>query len=286
MDRDTRLAAAHWLEQRVPAIVVEIARARGSAPRGAGTRMLVSSVQAVGTIGGGHLEWKALEYARAMLAARDASPREEHYALGPSLGQCCGGAVDLVYAPLDEHALARWPRSTPLFHLQLHGSGHVGQAIATLLATLDVTVDWIDERDEAFPPTTTLGTPWPDAIRRRTLAGAEGEVALADPGSFVLVLTHDHALDFRITEAALRRDEVGFVGLIGSRSKRARFLSRFSARGLSDVHLARLQCPVGLPGIDGKQPEVIALAVVAQLLQVASGIAARAGSEVAAAVQK
>ncbi len=280
MDRDTRLAAVHWLEQRIPAVVVEIAQARGSAPRGAGTRMLVSAVQSIGTIGGGHLEFKALAAARAMLAARDvaqdAAPRREHYPLGPALGQCCGGTVDLDYRRLDADALAAWPRPEPLFHLQLHGAGHVGHAIATLLATLDVTVDWIDERDDVFPPTTTLGTPWPDAIRRVSGDGAEHEAAGAVAGTFFLVLTHDHALDFRITEAILKRGDFGFLGLIGSKSKRARFLHRFEDRGVAPAQLARLHCPVGVAGIEGKQPEVIAMAVVAQLLQ--AGAQARAGA--------
>jgi xanthine dehydrogenase accessory factor len=270
MDRDTRLAALHWLEQRTPAVVVEVVQARGSAPRGAGTRMLVSAVQAIVTIGGGHLEWKALATARALLAARDAAPRRERYPLGPALGQCCGGAVELEFSLLDDRAIARWPDSLPLLHLQMHGAGHVGHAIATLLTTLDVRVDWIDERDGAFAPTTTLGTPWPDSVQRRVVEGAEGEVAGAPPGTFFLVLTHDHALDFRIVEAALRRDDAGFVGVIGSKSKRERFRHRLSARGLSDERVARMACPVGLPGITGKQPEIIALAVVAQLMQEAA----------------
>ena len=267
MDRDTRLAAMHWLEQHTPAVVVEIVAARGSAPRDAGTRMLVSAVQAIGTIGGGHLEFKALAAAKAMLAARDTQPRRERYPLGPALGQCCGGVVELEYSLLDDSAIARWPDSAPLMHLQMHGGGHVGEAIATLLATLDVRCDWIDERDDAFAPTTTLGTPWPDSVRRRIAEGAEAEVAAAPAGAFFLVLTHDHALDFRIVEAALRRDDAGFVGLIGSKSKRERFRHRLAQRGMSDERIACMQCPVGLPGLTGKQPEVIALAVVAQLMQ-------------------
>ena len=273
MDRDTRLAAMHWLEQRTPAVVVEIVDARGSAPRGAGTRMLVSAVQSIGTIGGGHLEWKALASARDMLATRDALPRRERYPLGPALGQCCGGVVELDYTLLDDSAIARWPENPPLMHLQMHGAGHVGHAIATLLATLDVRCDWIDERDDAFPPTTTLGTPWPDSMRRRVAPGAEGEVAAAPPGAFFLVLTHDHALDFRIAEAALRRDDAGFVGVIGSKSKRERFRHRLEQRGMDEARIARMQCPVGIAGIAGKQPEVIALAVVAQLMQQATTIA-------------
>jgi len=277
MDRDSRNAAAHWLEQRIPAIVVEVTRALGSAPRGAGTRMLVSAVQSIGSVGGGHLEWKAIAAAQAMLANRDMAPRQQRYPLGPALGQCCGGVVDLRYAPLDADALARWPAAAPLFHLQLHGSGHVGHAIATLLATLDVTVDWIDERDDAFAPTTALGTPWPEAIRRVNLEGAEGEVALAPANGFFLVLTHDHALDFRIVEAVLRRGDFGFLGVIGSKSKRERFRHRLAERGIDEAALARLHCPVGVAGIGGKQPEVIALAVVAQLLQAATATAAAAG---------
>ena len=270
MDRDTRLAAMHWLEQRIPAVVVEIVETRGSAPRGAGTRMLVSAVQAIGTIGGGHLEFTARAAAKAMLCARDTTPRHERYPLGPALGQCCGGVVELAYSLLDDSAIARWPDSPPLMHLQMHGGGHVGHAIATLLTTLDTRVDWIDERDDAFAPTTTLGTPWPDNVRRRVADGAEGEVAAAPPGAFFLVLTHDHALDFRIVEAALKRDDAGFVGVIGSKSKRERFRHRLARRGMSDERVARMRCPVGLAGVTGKQPEVIALAVVAQLVQEAA----------------
>jgi xanthine dehydrogenase accessory factor len=272
MDRDTRLAAIRWLEQRTPAIVVEIATTRGSAPRGAGTRMLVSAVQAIGTIGGGHLEFKALATAREMLATQQPAPRHARYPLGPALGQCCGGVVELDFVPLDGAAIARWPEAPPLMHLQMHGAGHVGQAVATLLATLHVRCDWIDERDDPFPPTTTLGTPWPGHVQRRTADGAEAEVATAPPGAFFLVLTHDHALDFRIVEAALRRGDAGFVGLIGSTSKRERFRHRLALRGLDEACIARLQCPVGLPGVAGKQPEVIALAVAAQLMQHAAAV--------------
>jgi xanthine dehydrogenase accessory factor len=230
-------------------------------------------VQAIGTIGGGHLEFRALATARAMLAERAEAPRHERYPLGPALGQCCGGVVELEFTLLDDSAIARWPRGKPLLHLQMHGAGHVGHAVATLLTTLDVSVDWIDERDDVFPPATTLGTPWPDSVRRRIAPGAEGEVADAPAGTFFLVLTHDHALDLRIVEAALRRDDAVFVGVIGSKSKRERFRHRLIQRGMSDERVARMHCPVGLPGLPGKQPEVIALAVVAQLMQAAAACA-------------
>lgn len=262
--------AAAWLAARESAIVVEVVGARGSVPRGVGTRMVVGTTDTIGTIGGGHLELKAITAARAMLARRSLAREQQSFALGPSLGQCCGGAVTLALAPLDDAALARWPAPAPLFHLQLHGAGHVGRAVATLLATLDVDVDWFDERDEQFAATTSLGSPWPDHIRRLAADTVEREVAGAPAQAFYVVVTHEHALDMRIIEAILRRGDFAFCGLIGSKTKRERFKHRLAERGIDATQIARLTCPIGIEGIGGREPEVIAAAVVAQLLQVAS----------------
>ncbi|HSC65082.1 MAG TPA: xanthine dehydrogenase accessory protein XdhC [Caldimonas sp.] len=263
--------AAAWLAAARAAVVVEVVAVRGSVPRGVGTRMLVGADETLGTIGGGHLELKAITTARTLLASDAAVPRSEHsFALGPSLGQCCGGAVTLAFAPLDDEALSRWPAGEPLFHLQLHGAGHVGRAIATLLTTLDVDVDWFDERDEGFPDATTLGSPWPPHIRRISIDTLEREVASAPAGACFLVLTHEHALDLRITEAILRRGDFAFCGLIGSRTKRATFARRLGERGVPMAAIERLACPIGIDGIDGRAPEVIAVAAVAELLRVAS----------------
>ncbi|MBP6777310.1 MAG: xanthine dehydrogenase accessory protein XdhC [Piscinibacter sp.] len=267
MDRSTRQAAQQALATGRPAVVVEVTASRGSAPRESGTRMLVFAEESVGTVGGGHLELKALAGARALLAADSDAPRGGHFPLGPALGQCCGGAVTLGYELLCADTLARWPEPAPLFHLQLYGAGHVGRAIATLLATLDLTVDWIDEREHEFPPLTTLATPWPAHIRKVCVDSVEAEVRGAPPGAFYLVLTHEHDLDLRITEAILKRGDFGYLGLIGSRPKRQRFIHRFEQRGVAADAIARMTCPIGVEGIEGKQPEVLAVAVVAQLLQ-------------------
>ena len=267
MNRQTRDAAQRWLDEARAAVVVEVTQALGSAPREAGTRMLVGATEVIGTVGGGHLELKAIERARDMLRTNELDSHTEHFPLGPALGQCCGGAVTLGYGALDAQALARWPESVPLFDLQLYGAGHVGRAIATLLATLDVSVDWIDEREQEFPATTTLGTPWPDRIRRVCVDAVEGEVRLAPPGAFYLVLTHNHDLDLRITEAILRRGDFGYLGLIGSKTKQQRFIRRFEQRGIDADAIARMTCPIGIQPIDGKEPEIIAVSVVAQLLQ-------------------
>ena len=260
--RDT---AAAWLAAGRMGIVVEIARAEGSVPREAGTRMLVAEDACAGTIGGGHLEWEAIAEARALLRHGLASAYERRVALGPSLGQCCGGAVLLRYVRLDAAVVAGWPAATPRFVLRLYGAGHVGHAIARLLAGLDVQVQWIDGREEAFadaPPASNIARVCVDAL--------DAEVALAPPGAYYLVLTHDHDLDWRITEAILKRGDFGYLGLIGSRTKRAKFERRYRARGIADATLARMTCPIGVPGITGKAPEVIAIAVVAQLLAVSS----------------
>jgi len=270
VNRATRDAASRWLGEGRAAVVVEVAQARGSVPREAGTRMLVSSADAVGTIGGGHLELKAIRRAREMLRTGELARHTEHYPLGPALGQCCGGAVTLGYASLDASALACWPLATPRFHLQLFGAGHVGRAIAQALAPLNVVVDWIDEREEEFPAQFhehggAHRSDWPAHIRKVCVDAVEAEVRGAPAGAFYLVLTHRHDLDQRISEAVLTRADFGFFGLIGSQTKRARFMHRFEQRGLD---ASRMTCPIGLPGIEGKEPEVIAASVVAQLLAV------------------
>jgi len=263
IDADRRTALA-WLADGRPAMLVQVLAARGSVPRGTGTRMLVAADTVAGTIGGGHLELQAIQRARAMLAA-GAGPEDRAIALGPTLGQCCGGALTLRTTPLDAAALADWPDQAPLFDLQLYGAGHVGRAIVNLLETLPCRVAWIDEREAEFP-----AAPSAPHITRLCVDAVEAEVQQAAPAAFYLVLTHSHDLDLRITEAVLRRGDFGFFGLIGSATKRARFLSRLAQRGVAAEAIARLTCPIGVAGIPGKQPEQIALAVAAQLLQVAA----------------
>ena len=262
MSSFVRDGARRWCDGGVPATVVEVTEARGSVPREAGTRMVVAADAVLGTIGGGHLELQAIHFARERLARGVGDPAEQRLALGPALGQCCGGAVTLRYAPLSAAAIAAWPAPAPRFTLQLYGAGHVGRAIAQLLAGIDCRVQWIDERESEFPQHAEQ----PPHIERLCVEPVEAEVRLAPPGAFYLVLTHSHDLDLAITEAILRRGDFGFLGLIGSQTKRTRFVRRFEQRGIAPAALARLTCPIGLPGIDGKEPEVIALAVVAQLL--------------------
>ena len=256
--RDTAL---RWLQSARPAVVVEVIAAQGSVPREAGTRMLVSDAEVIGTIGGGHLELKAIADARQMLARGATQAVEQHIALGPALGQCCGGAVALRLSPLHLADAQAWPEPPPRFTLQLYGAGHVGRAIIHLLTSIPCQVQWIDEREEEFPE-----HPLPPHIEQLCVEPVQSEVSAATPGAFYLVLTHSHDLDLAITEAVLKRADFGFLGLIGSKTKRARFVHRFEARGIAPALIDRMVCPIGLPGIEGKEPEIIAVAVVAQLL--------------------
>jgi xanthine dehydrogenase accessory factor len=258
---NTRADAQRLLARGQAAVLITVTQAQGSVPREAGTRMLITAHEEFGTIGGGHLEWKAMATARQMLTNKDRSVRSEHFPLGPALGQCCGGAVTLSFEMLTKAHLNAWHADEPRFHLQLYGAGHVGRAIAKLLGTLNVSVDWIDERDDEFPSGLL-----PPHIRKVAVDAVEGEVRSAPPGAFYLVLTHQHDLDMRITEAILRRGDFGFLGLIGSRTKHQRFVHRFEERGIASEQLARITCPIGMQGISGKEPEVLAVAVVAQLL--------------------
>ena len=262
--------ARAWLAAGRAAMEVQVLEAKGSVPRGAGTRMLVAADAVAGTIGGGHLELKAIAHARELLAAGQTEAQDRHYPLGPALGQCCGGALSLRTRPLDAAALAAWPGEAPLFTLQLYGAGHVGRAIVRLLEGLNCRVQWIDEREAEFP-----AGPSAAHIKRVCVEPVQAEVALAPAQAFYLVLTHSHDLDMAITEAILRRADFAYLGLIGSATKRARFLRRFEDRGVGADVLARITCPIGVPGIAGKEPEVIAVAAVAQLLQAAGRPAAR-----------
>ena len=266
-----RRQAQTWLAQGRRAVVVEVLNTRGSVPREEGCRMVVDAIDQLGTIGGGHLEWHAIARARAGLSERLCLSTIERLSLGPSLGQCCGGAVELRYALLDDVEMARWRVDPPPLRVCLHGAGHVGQAIARALGAIECEVDWIDVRESAFP---AADDPlWIDSphIRPRVSDSPAHEARLAQPNQLQLVMTHSHALDFDIVQALLNRPEIPWVGLIGSKTKRAQFEHRLLARGVTAERLNALSCPVGLPGISGKSPAVVAVAVVAQLLLHSSG---------------
>lgn len=335
--------AMELLAQNRPAILVSVVGTRGSAPRDSGARMIVCADQCYGTIGGGHLEYKATALAREQLQSTRSSDASKHaivrrFPLGASLGQCCGGLVHLLFEPLNRETgqwlqytsahhdagkavvmvtqaiadsgepgrfttvrkllvsendhlgelasaqqqtidLARrqlsgdtvaTDRTAPTlwfetvapqdFRILIFGAGHVGRALVTALATLPCHISWIDSRRSEFPDSV------PGNVHRVVSDEPDEELAEAPEGSYVLILTHNHALDEAICSQALQNDTLAYCGLIGSATKRRKFIQRFRARGLSEPAIERLTCPIGLPGLDGKHPGEIAVSVAAQIL--------------------
>jgi xanthine dehydrogenase accessory factor len=290
--------------------LVSLVKVEGSSPRESGARMIVRPSGAFnGTIGGGALEWEALDAARAALAAGRGAVRRRTISLGPDLAQCCGGRVQWLIETFDARdggelaALAAAERAGPFVAeaikgpdgrlarkvlaapagegaeieplpggglrerfvdnatlLYLFGAGHVGRALILALAPLPFRTRWIDPRREVFPERA------PANVAMVHASEPVRELGAAPDGAQVLVMTHSHPLDLAIVSEALRQQRFSFVGLIGSATKRARFLSQMRAAGLSEEALARLVCPIGLPGVEGKEPAVIAAAIAAQLL--------------------
>jgi xanthine dehydrogenase accessory factor len=251
-----------------PAVLVTVARTQGSTPREAGAWMALFADRQLGSIGGGQLEFQALAAARELLATGPTHPlagQIRRQALGPALGQCCGGAVELRFDYLAGPAdLQRLPLTgLPRVPVAIFGAGHVGRALVRALEPLPFALHWIDSRDDIFP----VDLP---GVRIEQSDPVARAVAGLAPGSRVLIMSHSHAEDFELVAACLRRQretaDLAAIGLIGSRSKWASFRSRLRERGFAEPELDRVDCPVGLPGITGKQPAVIAASIAAQLL--------------------
>ncbi len=253
------------------AILVTVSASRGSVPREKGAWMAVFAEGTVGTVGGGHLEFQALVEARQRLLGRTGEP-VIRYPLGPALGQCCGGEVHLRYEPVHAcDSVALQQRLQPvLTPVALFGGGHVGHALVRVLGHLPMQVSWIDSRDEIFPAQVPLH------VTCEHSDPVQAAVAGLAPGAMVLIMSFSHAEDLEVVAACLARQrqqaDLPFIGLIGSSTKWAKFRHRLQARGFSPQELAQVTCPIGAPGIAGKEPEVIAVAVAAQLLQIRTAL--------------
>ncbi|SIQ82877.1 molybdenum cofactor sulfurylase [Aquipseudomonas alcaligenes] len=245
------LEALADLQQRgQPCVLVTVIEERGSTPRNAGAKMVVAAERSHDTIGGGHLEFKAQQIAREMLDSGSQQPRLERFALGASLGQCCGGATVLLFEPIGR----------PQARIAVFGAGHVARALVPLLAGLPCKVRWIDSREQEFPASMPAG------VERILNDDPLDEVAEQPAGSYFIVMTHDHQLDLQLSEAILRRNDFAWFGLIGSKSKRARFEHRLRDRGLGNEVVQRMRCPMGLAEVKGKLPMEIAVSIAGEVI--------------------
>ena len=308
-------------------VVVTVAGIRGSAPREVGAKMIVTDNETIGTIGGGQLEYQSTRIAFDMLGGVDA-PDLRKFPLGSSMGQCCGGVVDILFEPIakglpgwlqdlralhgqrepaviathlageqikcvitadntfgsaaaeiGDNVLAKarygleagriahrsddWLLELVVssdFNIAVFGAGHVGSAVVQSLSALDCNIRWIDSRRNIFRQT-------PANVRAIESPEPSLEVAAMPADSCFLVMTHSHALDFNICDRILKRDDVAYCGLIGSRSKRRRFEKRYLEQGMPPDVIATLVCPIGVDGINGKKPAEIAVAASAEVLQ-------------------
>lgn len=262
---------------RAPIVRVMVAATRGSAPRDAGASMLVSATQEWGTIGGGHLEHVATQTARGMLEPSTDATRRDRFSLGASLGQCCGGIVELSFQRYDvsdletlETMLAERGSAVPgETELWLFGAGHVGRALVNILAALPFRITWIDSRQAMVPGDLPAG------VRGLYSPHPADEVRDMPEGAFALVMTHSHDEDLALCEALLRHGEFAWAGMIGSGPKTVRFRQRLAQRGFDAASIARLTMPIGIGGIRSKEPAAIAVAVAAQLLQLREARGAR-----------
>lgn len=246
------------------AILLRIETTLGSTPREAGATMAVSTRDSAGTIGGGQLEFHCIDIAREMLAGAQ-SDRELDIPLGPQMGQCCGGrvSVSLKRAGMADLALlaAREKGDAAARpHVLIFGAGHTGRALAQALAPLPFATSLIDDRDGVLDGL-------PAAITCIRMADPVAAVEAAAPDCAFIILSHSHALDYRLAEAALMRGDAGYVGMIGSATKRARFGTSFLRDGGKREALAHLTCPIGGGDVDDKRPEVIAALTAAELVR-------------------
>lgn len=259
--------------------LVEVAGTKGSTPREKGAFMLVSRTAIFGTIGGGQLEYMAIDKARQMLRSDPPHNREGKETrmevdeicatldipLGPEIGQCCGGRVEVLIRLIDRTIQQRLiaeaeSEEAHLPHVYIFGGGHVGQALAASLALLPIHAVVIETRAEALEG-------MPETVETRLTPMPEAEIRKAPPGAAFAILTHDHALDFLIVTEALKRDDAAYVGMIGSKTKKATFRNWFlkSAEG-TEAEFARLVSPIGGDAVKDKRPQVIAALAAAEVM--------------------
>ncbi|MCY0885641.1 MAG: xanthine dehydrogenase accessory protein XdhC [Firmicutes bacterium] len=244
-----------------PLVVVTLTAAKGHAPQEAGAKMLVTREAVYGTVGGGNLEQAAVVEARALLGAGGSEPRTLALNLGPEAGewglQCCGGRVELLLEPV------RFEQP----QVAIFGLGHVGWALARILRLFPLDLVLVDHRAPLLAPARLAGLgEGPARVRPRLAEDLAQAVGGLPAGAAVVIMTHDHAWDRAILEAALDHGRLGFIGLIGSAAKWARFRRGLLEAGRPPEAVDRIHCPVGLPGIRGREPARIALSAAAELI--------------------
>ncbi|NKB76731.1 MAG: xanthine dehydrogenase accessory protein XdhC [Gammaproteobacteria bacterium] len=237
-------------------VIVTILSVEGSAPRDAQTKMIVDNTTIHDTIGGGNLEYQAITKSRELLLLDQSVLHRETFSLGKDLTQCCGGKVELLFEvfPVCD------------FTVVVLGAGHVGKALVAILSELNCRVHWVDSRPSQFPQDSEF---WAHNtnVQKIIMEYPDKTIESCPANSYYLIVTHSHETDFEFCEAILSRHDSVFCGLIGSKSKAAKFRNRLSRKKFTQEEINQLTSPVGLADIPGKAPMAVAVSISAQLLQ-------------------
>jgi xanthine dehydrogenase accessory factor len=256
MQANTWFDALHLCQQQGKSyVLVTLLATAGSTPRNGGCKMLVCEDASFDTIGGGHLEFAVIKQARALLLENTNSQKIEHYPLSSKLGQCCGGATNVLFEVFTQHTQ----------HLAIFGAGHVSQALVPIVAQLPLQISWVDNRQAMLDD--IAKQPLPSNVKLVCSEAPEEFIAQLPSKAWTLIMTHNHQVDFDIVLAALVRDDLNFVGMIGSDTKARRFRTRLAHKGLTQTNIDRLVSPVGVLDIPGKRPIEVAVSMAAQLIQ-------------------
>ncbi len=230
--------------------LVTIVGAAGSTPRDSGSKMVVTCHETFDTIGGGKLEYLATHKARELLLAGEQCQRIHHFPLAAEANQCCGGSVTVLFEVFPCAAN----------EVVLFGAGHVARALVKILAELDMHITWVDSREDLYPEVMPAG------VDKLCLEEPERHLDSIPAGAIVIIVTHDHALDYRLVKETLEEGSFAFLGVIGSDTKAARFRRRLAHDGFNQDQIARVTTPIGLPNLGGKLPMEVAVSIAAQLL--------------------
>ena len=231
-------------------VLITVLGTRGSTPRDCGTKMVVSQSKSYQTIGGGNLEYQAIDKARELLQKTCSEQIIEQFPLGAKLGQCCGGHATLMF---ESYINAN-------IDIMLFGAGHVGKALVSILSQLPCRIHWVDSRESEFPENIAHNT------TKIISDSPADEVATMPANSYFVVMTHNHPLDFAISEAILLRNDARYLGLIGSQTKWKRFQMRFRHKDYKDEFFSTVRCPIGLADIPGKLPGEVAVSIAGEII--------------------
>lgn len=244
-------AVASCQQKREPFVLVTVLEHRGSVPRNAGAKMVITAAESFDTIGGGNLEYQVTHNARELLLERKDQIITEDYPLSAKLAQCCGGHAKVL---LETHLLNGQ-------NIALFGAGHVANELVPILQRLPLRVHWIDERPDLFPADLQSN------VETLHTDCAVSELKALPPETLVLIMTHNHQLDFELVRNAVIRDDIQFVGMIGSQTKAKRFRYKLRQRELPQQQINKLISPVGELTVPGKTPIEVAISISAQIVQ-------------------